>query len=200
MSTTITSDSSATASQYAALLDSNEPSSSPATPTTVTSVHPSLSLDFPTLGDPMAEIAALLAMSFQEDRKHAKRLLDLEEASRLREGEMRIEAMHQKADEIVPKVGPGDSRSPAGAGCSAAGGIMSLTANDSHKGDALLSLWSGGSKGFHACGTIAGSSYQARAVVQQSEADRFESLADASRVARDKFSEEASDARQCSRK
>ena len=73
---------------------------------------------------------------------------------------------------------------------------MSLSANDSHKGDALLSLWSGGSRGFDACGTIAGSSYQARAVVQQSEADRFESLADASKIARDKFTEEASDARQ----
>src|SRR5262249_32548011 len=73
---------------------------------------------------------------------------------------------------------------------------MSLDASDSHKGDALLSLWSGGGKGFDAGGTILGNSYQADAVEHQSQADLLESRADGSRIARDKFVDEANDARQ----
>jgi hypothetical protein len=155
-----------------------------------------LPFDFPSLGDPAAEVAALLALSFQEDREHAKESSDLDEANRLREGEMRVAEMREKAEEIRREGWARGLSQIASAGCGVAGGALSLNADDPHKGDALLSLWSGGGKGFDAGGTIVGNGYQADAMAHQSEADLLESRVEASRVSRDKFAEEANDARQ----
>jgi hypothetical protein len=150
----------------------------------------------PSSGDPAAEVAALLAISFQEDRKHARESSDLEESNRLREGEVRVAEMHQKADDIRSEGWARGLSQVLSAGCSVAGGALSLNACDAHHGDAVLSLWSGGGKGFDAGGTIIGNGYQADAVDHQSQADLLDSRVEASKVARDKFAEEASDARQ----
>jgi len=155
-----------------------------------------LPIDFPSMGDPAAEVAALMAILFREDRKHAREASDLEETNRLREGEARVAEMHQKAEEIRREGWARGLSQVLSAGCSVAGGAMSLKAADSHKGDALLSLWSGGGKGFDAGGTIIGNGFQADAVGHQSQADLLESRIEASRIARDKLADEASDARQ----
>src|SRR5258708_926211 len=197
MSTAITKSSTAGASPYAVTPDSSTTSSSPSEAAIGTSRGDlPLPLAFPDLGDPEAEVAELLAMSFQEDRKNANESSDFQELSRLREGEMRVAEMHQKADEIRREGWARGLSQVLSAGCSVAGGAMSLKADDSHKGDALLSLWSGGGKGFDAGGMIIGNGCQADAVDHQSQADLLESRAEANKIARDKFAEEASDARQ----
>ena len=71
---------------------------------------------------------------------------------------------------------------------------------DSKTADAYLSIWSGGGNAFDAGGNIIGSGYQANAVERQSEADLHESRGEASKVVRDKFNEEANDARQMATK
>jgi hypothetical protein len=155
-----------------------------------------LPLDFPGLGDPVTEVAALMAMLFQEDRKHARKSSDLEELNRLQLGEMRVAELHEKADEIRREGWARGLSQVAGSGCSVAGGAMSLNAGDSHRGDALLSLWSGGGKAFDASGTILGNNYQANAMDYQSQADLLESRAEGTKIARDRLVEEANDARQ----
>jgi hypothetical protein len=197
MSTTIRQTSVAGPSPYAVTSDSSEPSPSPSTSSSGTSEGGlQAPFDLPSLGDPVSDVAALLAMMFREDRKHARESSDLEEVARLREGEKRVEEMHEKADEIR---GEGLARGLsqiASAGCSVAGGALSLSADDPHDGETLASLCSGGGKGFDAAGTIQGSDFAAAAVEHQAQADRHDSLAEAKKVARDKFAEEASDARQ----
>jgi len=197
MSTTITESSPAGESPYATTSDSSSPSFSPSSaPIGTRAGDLPLPTDFPNLGDPVAEVAALLAMSFQEDRKHAHESSDLEEANRLREGEMRVAEMHQKADSIRSEGWTRGLSQVLSAGCSVAGGAMSLGASDSRKGDALLSLWSAGGKGFDAGGMIMGNGRQADAVDHQAQADRLESRGEASKIARDKFADEARDVQQ----
>src|SRR5438270_9855292 len=97
MSTTIRQTSVAGPSPYTETSDSNEPSTS-STGTGGGGLHAPFNL--PNLGDPVSEVAALMAVMFQDDRKHARESSDWEEVARLREGEMRVAEMHEKADEI----------------------------------------------------------------------------------------------------
>jgi hypothetical protein len=197
MSTTITQHSLERTSLYAVASDSDRPLSSPSTsPVSVGGGDLPLPYDLLNLGDPAAAVAALLAISFQEDRKHAKLASALVESNRLREGEMRVAEMNQKADEIRAEGWARGLSQVLSAACSVNGGIQSLREKEPHKAQALLSLWSEGGKGFEAGGMIIGNDHQADAVNHQAQADLLESRAEASRVARDKFEEEASDARQ----
>jgi hypothetical protein len=196
MTTSISQNTDAVTSPYSVASDSNEPPSPSASWAGSGVGGLPLPLDCPSMGDPAAEVAALLALSFQEDRKHANESSDLEELNRLREGERRVAEMHEKADEIRREGWARGLSQVASAGCSVVGGSESLGASDPHKGDALLSLWSAGGKGFDATGTILGNQYQGAAQDDQAEADLAESRMDACRIARDKFGEEANDARQ----
>jgi len=201
MSTTITQNSPVTgASQYSVSPDPDQPSSAPSISSSDTSGGGGL---LPTLetsgsGDLATEMAILLAKSFREDRKHANESADLEELNRLREGEMRVAELHNKADEIRSEGLARGVSQICGAVCSGVGGGFAL--GDPKTADAYLSIWSGGGKAFDAGGNIIGSGYQANAVERQSEADLHESRGEASKVVRDKFTEEANDARQMATK
>jgi hypothetical protein len=196
MSTTIGQNSVAGPSPYTVTSDSNEPSSTSASSNGPSGGDLPVPFDLPSLGDPVSDVAALLALLFREDRKHARESSDLEEVARLREGEMRVAEMHEKADEIRSEGWARGLSQIANAACSVAGAASSLNEKDPRVGDALASRWSAGGKGFDALGTILGSGYAAAAVEHQSQADLHDSLAEAKKVARDKFAEEASDARQ----
>jgi len=175
--------------------ESDTPSASPSTSAeSASGGNLPLPFDFPNLGDPAAEVAALLAIAFQEDRKHAREASDLEELNRFQEGEMRVAELHRKADEIRSEGWTRGLAQVLSAGCSVAGGALSLKSSDPHQGDALLSLSSGGGKGLEAGGMIMGNGHQAEALDHQSNADRHEARAEASKVARDRFEAEASDA------
>jgi hypothetical protein len=193
MSTTITQ--SSIASSYTVTPDPDQPSSAPSTSSAAaTGGELPLPLDAPSGGDPTAEVATLLALSFQEDRKHARESSDLEERNRLREGELRVAEMHDKADEIRYEGWARGLTQILSAGCGVTGGVMGL--EYPQKADAWVSLFSGGGKGFEATGTILGNCYQADAVDDQANADLLDSQAEASKVAREKFAEEANAARQ----
>jgi hypothetical protein len=196
MSTTIGQNSVAGPSPYTVTADSNEPSSTSTSSNGTNGGDLPVPFDLPSLGDPVSDVAALLALLFREDRKHARESSDLEEVARLREGEMRVEEMHQKADEIRSEGWARGVSQIANAACGVAGGALNLSADDPHEGEAVASLFSAGGKGFDALGGILGSGYAAAAVEHQSQADLHDSLAEAKKVARDKFAEEASDARQ----
>jgi len=196
MSTTIRQNSVAGPSPYTVTSDSNEPSSTSASSNGPSGGDLPVPFDLPSLGDPVSDVAALLALLFREDRKHARESSDLEEVARLREGEMRVAEMHEKADEIRDEGLARGLSQIASAACTAAGATASLNENDPHVGEALSNRWSAGGKGFDATGNILGSGYAAAAVEHQAEADLHDSRADAKKVARDKFAEEANDARQ----
>jgi hypothetical protein len=141
-------------------------------------------------GDPMTEVAILLARSFREDHRQALQRSDVEELARLREGEAKVQEMREKANAIRAE---GWAR---GAMLAVSGGLNiggAFTAT-SKAGDRAMNGLSGMGKLAEGAGSIFGNAYSANAVLHQAESDRHEGRASAHQIASEKYREEANSA------
>jgi hypothetical protein len=152
-----------------------------------------------TAGDPITEIAVLLAQSFREERKQARDASDAAEASRLHEAEQQVQAMRDKASSLRHEGWIKGATMVLSGGCGVlgAGGSIGQSEEDARR---TMTRWSATGKGAEGLGVIFGNSYEADAQEHQAEADLHDARASAYKVSSEKYRDEADEAQRMTKK
>jgi len=150
-------------------------------------------------GDPITEVAVLLAQSFREERKQALEASDAAEAARVREVEQQVQELRERADAL--RAGGwirGAAMAFSGA-AGLAGAVGSIGESDVDTRRLSEGFTSGGKLG-EAVGAGFGGSYDCAAQRHQGEADLHEGRAATHKVASERHRDEADEAKRMVRK
>jgi len=151
------------------------------------------------LGDPIPDVAVLLAESFREDRKQALDASDAAEAARLREAEQRVEEMRREADSIRHEGLIKGATTMLSGAATITGALLSIGESDI-VARRTMDTFSAGGRCSEAIGTAFGSSFAADAKEHQGEADLHEARSSAYKVAAEKYRDQADEAKRMTKK
>ena len=152
-----------------------------------------------TVGDPITEVAVLLARSFREERKQAQDASDAAEAARVREVEQQVQKMREKADALRTEGWIRGATMAVSGGFSAVGALRAMGKSDADATNTMTTFSACG-KGVEGIGMGLGGSYDATAQERQGEADLHEARANVHKVTSEKYRDEADEAQRMVRK
>jgi hypothetical protein len=151
-----------------------------------------------TFGDPISEVAVLLAQSFREERQQALEASDAAEAARVREVEEQVQKLRERADSLRDAGWIRGATMAVSGGAGVAGSILSIGTSDAVS--RVTAGFTGGGKVVEGVGIGFEGSHNSAAQRQQTEADLHEGRADAHKVASERYRDEADDAQRMTRK
>jgi len=153
-------------------------------------------------GDPMEQIAALMARAFREDRKNARESAQLEERHIMAEGRKRVKAMRDEADATR-------TEAIMRGGAKILGGSMQIEAQvqecsdlvgDEVDEDEYTNVMNGAAKAMDGIGDIAAGGYKADAAEHRADAVEHQSLEAAAERRADQYRNQMNDAQEMLRK
>jgi hypothetical protein len=150
-------------------------------------------------GDPITEVAVLLAQSFREERKQALEASDAAEAARVGAVEQQVQEVRERADSLRDAGWIRGATLAVSGGAAVAGAILSIGKSDETT-DRLSTGFTGGGKLVEGVGMGFGGSYESAADKHQGEAHLHEGRADAYKVASERHRDEADEAQRMTRK
>ena len=158
-----------------------------------------MSISINGLGDPIADLALVLAESFREDRKQALDAADAAEAARIREAEQQVQEMRNEASSLRCEGWIKGATTMLSGASSMAGAGLSIGKSET-AATRILTTFSATGKGAEGMGVGIGSTYAADAKEHQGEASLHDARASAYKVASEKYRDEADEAKRMIKK
>jgi hypothetical protein len=152
-----------------------------------------MSISMKAIGDPVTDIAVLLAQSFREDRKQALQASDAAEAARVHEAERQVQEMREQASALRTGGWVKGASMVLSGGCTVAGACLSIGQSDGVAAR-TTALFSGSGKGVEGIGMGVGESYEATARTHQDEADLHAARSRTHEVAAERYRDAADEA------
>jgi hypothetical protein len=150
-------------------------------------------------GDPITELAVLLAQSYREDRKLARAASDAAEAARVREVEQQVQEMRDKASSIRVEGWLKGGTMALSGGYSMLGACLSIDESDAAAAR-ITTGFSGAGKVVEGLGFGFGTRYGAAAQEHQAQSDLHDARANAYEATSEKYRDEADEAQRMARK